>query len=258
MSLAALTTHGPSPLWYLTRGTGLVSLVLLTAVMLLGLLQVSRWSSPRWPRFVVQGLHRNMSLLVLAVLAVHIITAELDTFAPVGWLAVVVPFLSAYRPMWLGFGTLAFDLLLALVATALLRPFLGYRLWRPLHWAAYACWPIAFVHGLGTGTDARLGWVMWLSWACAGSVLAAVAWRLAKSRPAYPAARLAVGALMAVGSIAVAVWAATGPLQPGWARKAGTPARLLAGYFATVPAARPADGRRPRQSSPSAPGGREP
>ena len=92
MTAPLIATVGPSPLWYLTRGTGLVSLVLLTATMALGNLQVSRWSSPRWPRFVTLGLHRNLSLLVLVVLAVHIITAELDPFAPVGWLAVAVPF----------------------------------------------------------------------------------------------------------------------------------------------------------------------
>jgi hypothetical protein len=220
-------TKGPSPLWYLTRGTGLVSLLLLTAVMLLGLLQVSRWSSPLWPRFVVQGLHRNLSLLVLVVVALHIVTAELDTFAPVGWLAAAVPFMSAYRPIWLGLGTVAFDLLLALLATSLLRPLLGYRAWRPVHWAAYACWPVAFVHGLGTGTDTRLGWVVWLSWACAGAVVAAAGWRLAKAWPGRPGARLGAAGAVALGMVAVSAWAALGPLQPGWARRAGTPVRLL-------------------------------
>ena len=235
-------TKGPSPLWYLSRGTGLVSLALLTAVVLLGLLQVSRWSSPLWPRFVVQGLHRNLSLLVLVVLGLHIVTAELDTFAPVGWLAVAVPFVSAYRPIWLGLGTLAFDLVLALVATSLLRARLGYRAWRPVHWAAYACWPVAFVHGLGTGTDTRLGWVIWLSWGCAGAVMTAAAWRLARGWPGHRGVRLGAAGAVALAMAAVCAWAAQGPLQPGWARRAGTPVRLLSSTTRPATAATEAGG----------------
>ena len=230
-----LATSGPSSLWYLTRGTGLVSLVLLTMTVLLGVLSVSRWSSPRWPRFVTHGLHRNLSLLVLVVLAVHIATAELDTFAPVGWLAAAVPFMSSYRPIWLGLGTLAFDLLLALIVTSLLRARLGYRAWKASHLAAYFAWPIAFVHGLGTGTDPRVKWVMWLSWACAGAVVAAGAWRLARGWPAQRELRLLVGLASVALAVAVSVWAATGPLRPGWAKKAGTPQRLLAGSVAGQP-----------------------
>lgn len=234
MFLAATTS--PSPLWYLTRGTGLVSLVLLTCTLLLGILQVSRWSSARWPRFVTQGLHRNLSLMVMCVLAVHIVTAELDTFAPVGWLSVVVPFRSAYRPAWLGLGTLAFDLFIALVVTSLLRGRLGYRTWRVLHWASYGCWPVAFVHGLGTGTDTRLGWVMWLSWGCAGAIGAACAWRLARGWPERKGLRVALASFGLASMATVAVWAVSGPLQPGWARKAGTPARLLAAAERLAPA----------------------
>ena len=253
MTAPLIATVGPSPLWYLTRGTGLVSLVLLTATMALGNLQVSRWSSPRWPRFVTLGLHRNLSLLVLVVLAVHIITAELDPFAPVGWLAVAVPFASAYRPVWLGLGTLAFDLLMALVVTSLVRSRLGYRAWKAVHWGAYVCWPIALVHGLGTGTDPRLGWVKWLTVSCAGVVVAAGSWRLVKGWPTERALRVTVGMVAVVSIATVSAWAATGPLRPGWARKAGTPARLLrasAGSGRVVPA--PARGAAPplRASNP--------
>jgi sulfoxide reductase heme-binding subunit YedZ len=228
LSTVLVASTSPKALWYLTRGTGLVSLVILTATVLLGVLQVSRWSSPTWPRFVTQGLHRNLSLLVLVVLAVHIVTAELDVFAPVGWLAVAVPFMSTYRPVWLGLGTLAFDLLLAVVATSLVRGRLGYRAWKVVHWCAYAAWPVALVHGLGTGTDSRLGWVMWLTWGCTATVVAAGAWRLAQGWPDQRGRRLALAALVAISAAGVVVWALNGPLRPGWARRAGTPTRLLA------------------------------
>jgi len=91
-----------SALWYLTRGAGLVSLVLLTASVVLGILQVQRWAGEGWPRMVIAGLHKNISLLVLVFLSLHIVTAVADGFAPIHWISVVIPFTSSYRPLWLG------------------------------------------------------------------------------------------------------------------------------------------------------------
>lgn len=215
-----------SPLWYFTRASGIVALVLLSFTVVLGVLGVSRWSSPRWPRFVTAGLHRNLSLVVVLVVGIHIITAELDTFAPVGWLAVIVPFASSYRPLWMGLGTLAFDMLLAVVVTSLLRSHLGYRAWRVVHWLAYISWPVALVHGLGTGTDPRIGWVQLLTIACAITVLLAVAWRL--SHAVWSPEWRLMSAVVALGAVGLVVaWARQGPLSPGWAARAGTPSYLL-------------------------------
>lgn len=222
-----LAAAGPSPLWYLTRGTGLVCLILLTAVVAMGVVTTSRWQRPGWPRFVSVGLHRNLSLLVVVFLAIHIITAELDIFAPVGWLAVLVPFASAYRPVWLGLGTVAFDLLLAITATSLLRVRVGLRVWRGVHWLAYLCWPVALLHGLGTGTDARLGWVQALYLICLAVVVLAAGWRL-YTGVEQPGARLAGGTAAGLALVAIAVWSLEGPLSPGWSKRAGTPTNLLA------------------------------
>ena len=164
----------------------------------------------------------------MVVLAVHIVTAELDAFAPVGWAAVAIPFASAYRPIWLGLGTVAFDLLIALTVTSVLRNRLGYRTWRAVHWLAYLSWPVALVHGLGTGSDARVGWMQWLTVLCVAAVLAAGAWRLSHGWPAQARPRVAGGAAGAVIAVVIAVWALSGPLRPGWAKRAGTPAPLLA------------------------------
>ena len=146
--------------WYLTRGTGIVALLLLTASIVLGVLTTSRWRTPRWPRFALSAVHRNLTLLTLVFIVVHVVTTVLDGYAPVRLVDAVVPFVSAYRPVWLGLGAVAFDLLLALVVTSLLRARLGYRLWRQIHWLAYASWPVALVHALGTGSDARSGFML--------------------------------------------------------------------------------------------------
>jgi methionine sulfoxide reductase heme-binding subunit len=227
--------RGLMALWYLTRGTGAVALVLLTASVVLGIANVQRLASPRFPRFVVDGTHRTVSLLVLALLVVHIATTLIDGYAPVGIADVVIPFGGAYRPLWLGFGALALDLLLAVTVTSLLRARLGLRAWRAVHWLAYACWPIALIHGLGTGSDVRAGWLTWLSLACAVAVVAAVLVRL--TDPAASAGLRAgvVGALLAA-TVAVAVWLPSGPLAAGWSARAGTPTGLLGGRHA-APAA---------------------
>jgi len=173
----SIDMHGPG-LWYVTRATGLVSLLLLTASVLLGLLTAGRFASGRWPRFLTQGLHRNISLLVLVFLAMHIGSTVLDTYVSISLTAVFVPFASSYKTVWLSLGAVALDLLLALIVTSLLRDRLGYRAWRRLHWLAYACWPVAVAHGLGIGTDRSVTWVIALTLGCVGCVCATVAWRV--------------------------------------------------------------------------------
>jgi methionine sulfoxide reductase heme-binding subunit len=210
-------------LWFATRGTGLVCLVLLTAVVMLGVLSVSPYKTGRWPRFLTQGLHRNLSLVALTLLAVHVATGVLDDYVPITWRDAVVPFRSGYRPIWLGLGTLALDALLVVIATSLVRHRLGRAAWRVVHWSAYLAWMLAVVHGLGTGTDPRTPWVGATTWACALAVLAAVALRLALGWPRRALLRVAAGLATVAMAAALVGWANGGPLKPGWARKAGTP-----------------------------------
>ncbi len=165
-------------LWYATRGAGAVSLLLLSAVTVLGVLSVARFESPGWPRFVTTGFHRNLSLLAVVFLALHIVTAVVDPYTSLGWVTSVIPFSSSYRTVWLGLGTVAFDLLLAVLLTSLLRNLIGRRAWRAVHWLAYASWPIAVVHGFGTGTDRWSDWLLVLNAVCILAVGWAVAARL--------------------------------------------------------------------------------
>jgi predicted ferric reductase len=178
-------------LWYATRSTGIVAFVLLTAVVVLGVLTTVRAETVRWPRFAVQDLHRRISLLTMVFIGAHVLTTVTDAYAPIGWVSIVVPFSSPYRRFWLGLGTAAVDLLLAVIISSLLRGAISHRMWRALHWLAYAAWPLALVHAVGTGTDHRLGWAQLLGVACMAAVLGAVAVRLVigrSDRRAVPAA----------------------------------------------------------------------
>jgi methionine sulfoxide reductase heme-binding subunit len=165
-------------LWYTTRGAGAVSLVLLSGVVVLGVLSTLRFQSPRWPRFLTTGLHRNLALMTVVFLTLHIVTAVVDPFTHLGWLPAVIPFSSYYRTIWLGLGTVAFDLLLAIAITSLVRNYIGHTIWRAIHWLAYASWPIAVIHGFGTGTDAWSAWLLALTSACVVAVVVAVGYRL--------------------------------------------------------------------------------
>ena len=227
MSVIAAATAGPTALWYLTRSTGVVTLILLTLSVALGVANVRRARTLNVPRFVFDAVHRNASLLSIAFLFVHIATSLLDGFAPIRLIDVVIPFGSPYRPLWLGFGTVAFDLLLAVALTSVFRRRLGYRGWRATHWLAYASWPVAVLHGLGTGSDTKTTWMLALTAACVIVVIVAVTARATAGWPEHVGARLTAIAASALVPVGLLVWLPSGPLAAGWARRAGTPSSLL-------------------------------
>jgi len=168
---------GPE-LWFANRGTGFVLLVLLTLSTMLGVLSTSRVSLRLWPRMLTQGLHRNVSLLAVTFLAAHVATAVADTFVDIRWYDAFVPFGGKYMPLWLGFGALALDLIIAVTATSLLRHRMSHRPWRVIHVMAYGAWGLGLLHGLQMGTDAGTAWGAALNYACIGVVLLAVLVRL--------------------------------------------------------------------------------
>jgi methionine sulfoxide reductase heme-binding subunit len=169
--------------------TGVIAMVLLTAVAVLGILVNRRVRLAGLPRYASLSAHRYVSLLALAFLAVHILTAVVGSYAGIGVPAAIIPFASAGDRLWIGVGAVASDLMLALVATSLLRSHVGRRTWRALHWLAYACWPAAMAHSIGIGTGMRAGRLLDLAIACIVAVLAAAAWRLAGVRGAGPRRR---------------------------------------------------------------------
>lgn len=164
-------------LWYVARASGMVSLLLITATVLLGVVGPLGISSSNWPRFALAGLHRNISLLTLVLVGVHAVSISSDAYVPITLVDAVIPFVSAYDGFWVGVGTVAFDLMLALMLTSFLRPWVTQRWWRAVHWSAYVCWPLALLHGLGSGTDAGTGWPLLVNIACALLVAAAAGWR---------------------------------------------------------------------------------
>lgn len=169
-------------LWFVTRGSGIVSLVLATVVTCLGILTVLRWQRPGWPRFLTAELHRTLALLSVVFVGLHVVTAVLDPFTALGWAAALIPFASSYRPLWVGLGVISMDLVLAMIATSLLRDRIGQRAWRAVHWAAYLGWPLALVHSIKSGSDAAAPWMIGISIGSIFAVVGALAWRLLAAR----------------------------------------------------------------------------
>jgi methionine sulfoxide reductase heme-binding subunit len=183
---------GATVFWYASRATGIVALLLLTAVLVLGMVVNRQGRLPGLPRFAVTDLHRNLSLLSVAFIAVHVLTAVLDTYVSIPLAAGVVPFASGYERLWLGLGAISFDLMLAMIVTSLVRGRLNRILWRAIHLLAYLTWPVAFVHSIGASKDLQQGWLLGLTVGCGIVVVAAVAWRLAGVARQVPrAARVA-------------------------------------------------------------------
>lgn len=184
-------------LWFASRATGVVALALLTVAVVLGIAVNRQGRLPGLPGFAVVSLHRAVSLLAVAFVAIHVGTAIADPFVSIGIAASVVPFASHYQPFWLGLGAVSVDLMLALIVTSLLRGRIGRRAWRVVHWLAYVSWPVAFAHSIGSGPDLWRGYLSGLTIGCAAVIGAAVAWRIVAVRRETPPARRAAVVLAA-------------------------------------------------------------
>ncbi len=223
----SLAVTGGSTLWFLSRATGIVAFILLTVTVVLGIVTSLRWQSRNVPRFVIEYVHRNVTVLVLVFIAIHVATVVLDGFAPIGWVAAVIPFSSPYRPIWLSLGALGLDLMLAVAVTSWLRHRVGYTVWRFLHWSAYAAWLVVLIHALGTGSDTREGWALLVEGVCAGAVIVAVWLRIGAQWEQHTRVRVAALIATVLVPVALAGWLLVGPLAPNWARRAGTPSSVL-------------------------------
>ncbi|HET9074022.1 MAG TPA: ferric reductase-like transmembrane domain-containing protein [Solirubrobacteraceae bacterium] len=164
--------------WYVIRASGILLLLLYSGATVLGLMNVSRIASPQWPRFVIDRVHRYVALLALVFLAIHILSTVTDSFVATPLVAVIIPFAKSYNTFWVGLGAAASDLMLAITITSIMRARVGARTWRAIHYAVYAAWPLAVLHGMGAGTDASSFWLIALNILCILAVFGALAVRM--------------------------------------------------------------------------------
>lgn len=182
-------SQGPM-LWYLNRGSGVALLVVLTVTLALGILTARQGRSRLVPRFLGQQVHRNLGILSLVLVAGHATTAIVDTYVDIRWWQAFSPVGATYKPLWLALGSVAFDVMLLVVLTSLLRERLGQRAWKVVHLLGYLSWPLALVHSVGIGTDATSSWARQVGLGCLAAVALASVVRVgadalaARRRPA--------------------------------------------------------------------------
>jgi sulfoxide reductase heme-binding subunit YedZ len=192
--------------WYAARAAGVVAYVLLSVVVTLGLTMAGRARLARWPKFAIENVHRTGGILVGVFVTIHVVTIAIDAYLPFPLASLVVPGIGRYRPLWVAFGIVAAELLLALAFTNHYRHrLIPHPVWRRFHYLNFAVWVAATVHGIGSGTDRNAVWLLAVYAAAAASVAGAIAWRFLRLRP--------LAAAVALGTAALVVGIAAGPLR---------------------------------------------
>jgi len=164
--------------WYAARAGGLLAYVLISASVCLGLLMAGKARLERWPRFALEDVHRFLGILAGVFVAIHGLALLLDSFVPFSLSQLLVPGASSYRPLWVGFGVVAAELLAALAITNHFRRQIPNGVWRRLHMLNVVVWALALVHGLTAGTDALTPWALALYGGSAWLVLTLLFYRV--------------------------------------------------------------------------------
>jgi hypothetical protein len=240
--------------WEIARAGGLMAYGLLTASVVIGLIVSLKWRSPRWTRFISTELHRFVTLLALVFTVLHTITVAIDPFIKFTPVEVLVPFVSHYRPLWIGLGIVAAYLMVAIYLSDRIRSRVGYGWWRRFHYLSFAVFVLALLHGLGTGSDTRTPWATGMY---AASVILVVALLSVRAFPPKGERTHPLEfALVLAALIAAGYWAWQGPLQSGWNTVANNDNGSGNGSAVVTTSAPPSAGPGEASSQPSASPGR--
>src|SRR5262245_25480546 len=162
---------GSTMAWYATRAGGMVAFVLLTVGVVLGLALSGRARLKDWPRFALEDVHRFVGLLAGTFVAVHVLVLLLQSYVPFSLVDLVIPFAASWKPLPTGLGVIGMELMVALAITNRYRKELPYTFWRRAHYANFAVWAFALVHGVASGTDTGTAWGAALYAVSAGAVV---------------------------------------------------------------------------------------
>lgn len=159
-SLFALSSD--QAMWYLTRAAGMMAYLLLWLSTVWGLILPSKLLKNYLSGDFSFDFHQFISLLSLGFLGVHIVVLTADKYLPFSIAQIFVPFLSPYRPLWVGIGILAFYLLLLVTITFYLRKWIGMKTFRYIHYTSLIAYLGAVIHALLSGTDSSLPVVIFI------------------------------------------------------------------------------------------------
>ena len=180
---ARLTGSSLSPAtWYIARSSGITLYLLLWLTVLFGLGMTTSALDRLGGRAMVFSIHRFVTDLAYAALALHLISLALDHYAPFQLADLIVPFYAMHGDVWIGFGVIAAWGMVIVGASFNLRRWIGQRGWRLLHFAAFPLYIIALFHGIGAGTDTASNWVFALYTGTLGAVFFLMCYRLLRGK----------------------------------------------------------------------------
>jgi sulfoxide reductase heme-binding subunit YedZ len=148
--------------WYLNRAGGIVAYFLLFVALSLGLSLTGGALERFLRRYRVYDFHRFVSLLALGASLLHVFIVLPDRYASFGLADLLLPFASSYRPAYMALGILSLYLIGVIILAFYLRHLVTYRGWRLIHYATFAAFMLALVHGIGAGTDTPTAWAQYL------------------------------------------------------------------------------------------------
>jgi predicted ferric reductase len=100
--------------------------------------------------------HEFLSWLGLTFIGVHVIVLMADKYLPYSVWQILIPFLSPYRPFWVGLGVIAFYLSLLVTITFYMKAKIGPGAFRKIHYLSFIAYFGSTLHGLYAGTDSVL------------------------------------------------------------------------------------------------------
>ncbi len=181
---ASLVGPDPKAYWYLSRGSAFVALTLLWLSMALGLLITNKMART-WPGVPVSfAMHEFISILGLGFALFHALILMGDRYIGYTLAQVLVPFLSSYKPLWVGFGQLGFYTMLIVTLSFDVRSHIGQKTWRSLHYVSFITYLVALLHGIAAGSDASLPWAQQYYWISGGTILFFLCYRILMNRSA--------------------------------------------------------------------------
>jgi predicted ferric reductase len=149
-------------LWQVIRASGLLAYLLLSVSVALGVSIRTRAMDGLVKRGWVNELHQSLSIASLATTALHVVMLLGNRHVAFGPGEIVIPFVSAWKPVPVAGGILALYLLALLVLSSCARTLIGQRAWRAIHYGGFAAWVLAVSHGVTAGSDWSLPVVQWL------------------------------------------------------------------------------------------------
>jgi methionine sulfoxide reductase heme-binding subunit len=177
----ALPATSDKAYWFISRSSGVLAYILLTGGVMWGLVQSGRVLQLTIPPALALGLHSFLNWGALAMSALHGLILLGDNYIKMSLVDIVIPFVGPYRPFFVGLGVMGFYLMLLLSSSFYARKWLGQKTFRALHYGSYPTFVFVTWHGLATGTDSGLMWLLFILSLAAVSSL--TLWRIAGTTP---------------------------------------------------------------------------